>query len=149
MDDVEEFRWTGGPRHIEHIAHAMEKVSEGMSDFMGIWIDGELVAFGGIQYEKNPGYGHLTMLNVREDRQSQGIGTRLVHALEERIRSRGYKVELAVEQTNQRAKKLYERLGYVTVGTEHDSWEEDSPSGGVQIYETVVNLMRKVDGLGR
>jgi len=61
-----------------------------------------------------PGIGGL---NVREDRQSRGIGTALTLEAERRIVERGERrAALAVAVDNVRARDLYDRLGYSVVG---------------------------------
>ena len=57
---------------------------------------------------------------VARPRQSQGIGTSLVRAAEAFAGERGYRLaELGVEDSNPRARRLYERLGYQSIAR-HD-----------------------------
>jgi len=59
-----------------------------------------------------PGAGTLWQLTVHPALRSCGIGTILIRAAEQRIRARGLcRAELGVEELNQRARALYERLG--------------------------------------
>ncbi|WP_449657344.1 GNAT family N-acetyltransferase [Streptomyces millisiae] len=75
---------------------------------------------------------------------SCGLGGLLVRAAEARIRERGIgRAELSVEESNPRARALYERLGYVAYGSEPAGWDELAPDGTVRRYETVCTLMRK------
>ncbi|HEV3295721.1 MAG TPA: GNAT family N-acetyltransferase, partial [Streptosporangiaceae bacterium] len=68
----------------------------------------------------------------------------LIEAAEQRIRARGLRrAELAVEESNPRARALYQRLGYVAYGRAPDSWDEQAEDGSVVRYETVCTLMRK------
>ncbi len=61
--------------------------------------------------------GHLHRLYVDTGVHGGGIGTRLMAAVEDRARSEGLKqLWLTVWEENQRARRLYERLGYRTVG---------------------------------
>ena len=56
---------------------------------------------------------------VAREARGAGIGTRLMEGVFEEARARGYpSVRLDVIDTNWRARKLYERLGFVAVGTE-------------------------------
>lgn len=58
-------------------------------------------------------------LCVVPDARSQGIGTLLIEAICDEARSRGYRgVRLDVVDTNLRAKKLYQRLGFIAEGTD-------------------------------
>jgi ribosomal protein S18 acetylase RimI-like enzyme len=70
------------------------------------------VAIGGIDYATFAGAGEIMQLSVRPALQSCGIGTILILAAEQRIRARGLRrAELGVEESNPRARALYERLG--------------------------------------
>jgi ribosomal protein S18 acetylase RimI-like enzyme len=63
--------------------------------------------------EHLPGVPILTHLEVHPDHRGDGTGTRLIEAAERRLRRLGFdQVALAVEVTNERAARLYERLGY-------------------------------------
>ena len=86
----------------------------------------------------------MNQLSVLEAFRSCGVGTVLVHALEERIRARGLPfAELGVDDASPRAQRLYERLGYVVSGSETGSWDVDAPDGSVTRYETTITLRRK------
>lgn len=57
---------------------------------------------------------------VARDARGQGIGSRLVEAICDEARARGYaEVRLDVIDTNWRARALYERLGFSAAGIEH------------------------------
>ena len=76
--------------------------------------------------------------------QSCGIGTIFIHAAEQRILARGlHRAELGVEESNPRARALYDRLGYVAYGRAPDSWDEQAPDGTITRYETMCTHMRK------
>lgn len=88
------------------------------------------VAIGGVDYQVIPGAGNLWQLAVHPAPQSCGIGTVLIRAAEQRIRVRGLdRAELGVEESNPRARKLYERLGYAAHGREPDAWDVEGPDG--------------------
>lgn len=56
---------------------------------------------------------------VRREARGQGVGSRLVEAICDEGRARGYaEVRLDVIDTNWRARALYERLGFSVAGTE-------------------------------
>lgn len=56
---------------------------------------------------------------VQNDAQGKGVGSRLIAALCARARADGYgAIRLEVIDSNRRARKLYERMGFVATGTE-------------------------------
>ena len=64
--------------------------------------------------------GYLQTIGVRVEARGQGVGTALIRAAEERIFQRGPNVFICVSAFNTDARRLYERLGYETVGTLKD-----------------------------
>ena len=50
---------------------------------------------------------------------------------------------LGVEDSNTRARALYDRLGYRACGHEQDSWPEQDDQGNVVTYHAELTLMRK------
>jgi len=75
-----------------------------------LWID--------LQRRRAEGAGELWAVRVLPCLQGQGIATRLVAAAEQALRARGFRAAaLTVEIDNPRARRLYERLGYVLDGT--------------------------------
>ncbi|WP_327072778.1 GNAT family N-acetyltransferase [Kitasatospora purpeofusca] len=91
-----------------------------------------------------PGAGTLWQLGVHPALQSCGIGTLLVRSAEQRISARGLALaELGVEESNPRARALYERLGYRAFGSELESWDVEAEDGSLRRYETLCTLMRK------
>lgn len=102
------------------------------------------MAVGGIDYTVRPGVGTLWRLGVHPALQSCGIGTLLIRSAERRIGARGLtRAELAVAESNPRARALYERLGYRAFGRELGSWDVEAEDGTLQRYETMCTLMRK------
>jgi len=60
-----------------------------------------------------PGTPILNHLEIHTEHRGGGMGTKLIKAAERRLRMLGFdQVALAVEVTNQRAERLYARLGY-------------------------------------
>lgn len=60
--------------------------------------------------------GYIQTLCVAESARGQGVGTTLIQAGEQRIFKESPNVFICVSSFNVRAKRLYERLGYVEVG---------------------------------
>lgn len=72
--------------------------------------------------DRKPGTGELLMdgIVVRSDHRGRGIGSNLFAQLEQYCRSHDYKsIRLDVVDTNPDARRLYERLGFKAVKTEH------------------------------
>jgi ribosomal protein S18 acetylase RimI-like enzyme len=60
---------------------------------------------------------HLNLLAVQPGHQRQGVGRSLLEWLEASARTAGiFRVELELRETNDRARRFYERLGYTVVG---------------------------------
>jgi ribosomal protein S18 acetylase RimI-like enzyme len=58
-------------------------------------------------------HAHVEVLAVETEAQGQGVGRRLMDAAESWAKSRGYRrITLNVFTQNERARQLYERLGY-------------------------------------
>jgi ribosomal protein S18 acetylase RimI-like enzyme len=72
-------------------------------------------------YERSPTPGELLMdgIAVRHDFRGQGIGSQLLNMIYEFAASNGFDhVRLEVVDTNPRAQKLYERVGFQAVKSE-------------------------------
>jgi ribosomal protein S18 acetylase RimI-like enzyme len=143
--DLASCGWSGSALHLESIAKQLDRARLSEVDYLAICPPSNLpVAIGGIDYQVRDGAGLLWQLAVHPALRSCGIGTLLIQAAELRIRSRGLRrADLSVEESNPRARALYERLGYIAYGREPDGWDELGPDGSVRRYETVCTLMRK------
>jgi ribosomal protein S18 acetylase RimI-like enzyme len=143
--DLPSCAWSGSRTHLASIGQALERAKLGEVEYLAACPPSGLpVALGGIDYAKIPGAGTIWQLAVHGALQSCGIGTILIHAAEHRIRARGlHLAELGVEDSNPRARSLYERLGYRAYGREPDWWNQESPDGTISRYDTMVTLMRK------
>jgi ribosomal protein S18 acetylase RimI-like enzyme len=74
-----------------------------------------------------------------------GLATRLMEELEKRARRRGaHRVNLGVEIGNDRARRLYEHLGYEPIGESEASWEAEAQDGSRFLYTTRLMEMTKV-----
>ncbi len=143
--DLPACSWSGSALHLAGVSRALDRVARGEMDYLAACPPAGLpVAMGGIDYTVNPAAGTLSQLAVHAALQSCGIGTALIEAAEQRILARGRnQAELAVEESNPRARSLYERLGYTAYGRRPDAWNEQAGDGSVRRYETMCILMRK------
>lgn len=143
--DLPSCAWSGSATHLASVARALDRARRGEVEYLAACPpSGQPVALCGIDYAKAPGAGTLWQLAVHGALQSCGIGTILIRAAEQRIRARGlHRAELGVEDSNPRARALYDRLGYLACGREPDSWDEEAPDGSIVRYDTMLTLMRK------
>lgn len=144
-EDLPSCAWSGSGTHLASIGQALERAKLGEVEYLAACPPSGLpVALGGIDYAKIPCVGTIWQLAVHGALQSCGIGTILINAAEQRLRARGlHLAELGVEDSNPRARTLYERLGYRAYGREPDWWNQESPDGTIARYDTMVTLMRK------
>jgi ribosomal protein S18 acetylase RimI-like enzyme len=112
--DLEHFGAFGSDLHVEYcrgeLAHARKVILVAVSD------DDMPVGKIHIHLDHAEGTAWLEAAAVARPLQGQGIGTSLVNAAEALAAERGYRtVELGVEDSNPKARRLYERLGYRSV----------------------------------
>lgn len=89
-------------------------------------------------------HGVLSHLLVLAGFRDQGLGTLLMAAGERILRERGVEHSmLAVEKANNAAIRLYERLGYATVGEGIEVWNEPMPDGAIRPVEHPTWVMKK------
>jgi ribosomal protein S18 acetylase RimI-like enzyme len=145
IEDLSWCAWSGSVTHLASIAKALERARRGEVEYLAVCPPSGLpVALGGIDYAEHSSAGTLWQLVVHGALQSCGIGTILIRAAEQRILARGlYRAELGVEESNPRARALYDRLGYVAYGRAPECWDEQAPDGSIFRYETLCTLMRK------
>ena len=143
--DLPSCGWSGSALHLASVARELERARSGEVDYLAACPPSGLpVAVGGIDYAEHPGAGTLYQLSVHPALQSCGIGTLFIQAAEQRILARGlHRAELGVEESNPRARALYDRLGYVAYARALDSWDEQAPDGAITRYETMCTQMRK------
>lgn len=84
------------------------------------------VAYGRLFTDEDHGHGYVDeqtpeiAIAVHESERGRGIGTLLLHALAERAREAGLtRLSLSVDTDNP-ARRLYERLGYRTISIDDD-----------------------------
>lgn len=139
-EDLADLGWSGDAKHIEAVAKELERSKSGEVDYLvACGPSGLPIAKGCIDYAPDATAGTIMQLAVHPALQSQGLGTLLIKAAEQRIWERGLtRARMAVEVNNPRARRLYERLGYVAQGEEPMCW--DTSQGR---YETVCTIMIK------
>ena len=107
---------------------------------------GAPVCKGAIDYAEHPGAGTIVQVATLGGHESRGLATMLMAEAERRIAARGLPARLGVEPDNDRARRLYEHLGYVAVGTRDVGWEQEQPDGTIAWYATTIVEMEKALG---
>ncbi|MEV6394741.1 GNAT family N-acetyltransferase [Streptomyces sp. NPDC051907] len=144
--DLPACTWSGSTAHLMQVERELVRAAAGDVDYLAVCTRRAdvPVAIGGVDYRVTAGVGTLWQLAVLPAVQSCGLGAVLIRAAEDRIRSRGlHRAELAVEESNPRARTLYERLGYLAHGRRPDAWDVQAPDGSLLRYETMCTLMHK------
>lgn len=144
-DDLDAIGWSGSASHLRNVAGQLDRRDAGVVEYLVVRDeDGSPIAKGGIDYEEHPGAGATFQLATRSDLEGRGFATMLIAEAEQRIRARGLPMAcLSVEPDNDRARRLYEHLGYVAVGERQVGWEHELEDGSLGWYSTVVIDMEK------
>lgn len=83
-------------------------------------IEVEGTAVGRLRVVRDGTRIELAGIQLRPEVQSRGIGSRVIEDLKSEATRSGLPLELSVEHDNPRARALYERLGFVQIGTDDD-----------------------------
>lgn len=93
----------------------LERFQNKNIDYYVALLDGHTIGFVDLDFNNNS--PRILGLAVLEEFQDKGIGTRLLHRAEARVKEKGFeKVTLLVSEDNLRARKLYERDGFAEEG---------------------------------
>ena len=85
-------------------------------------------------------------LGVNSDLRSHGVGTQLIQACEDEARTRRFEqIGLGVALTNERAYRLYERLGYApsSISEYMDVWQYQASDGSIQTVRDPLQFLIK------
>jgi ribosomal protein S18 acetylase RimI-like enzyme len=125
----------------------LERQNEGRAYIAVAEVDGLPVGRVGLDFER-PTDGDVAYLweaHVESDWQGRGIGSALIEHLEAIGRERGYAaIDVAVVKTNDRARRLYDRLGYVVYGEGIDRWSFTEDGRTVNVVDRVWKLRKQL-----
>jgi ribosomal protein S18 acetylase RimI-like enzyme len=89
---------------------------------------------GTITLEKRPTAIFLALIEIHPDYQGRGLGSSLIRDVISDAYGRGLDVELNVLKANPRAKRLYERLGFMITEEQEERYIMTSPLPGPNSY---------------
>lgn len=149
--DKRALEWHGGPDlrgfyEAQWGAHSEGKVSALIADFNGFPIGQSAIHWHG--KPTHPQIPDIQSLRVFAAFRGLGIGSLLLEASEDLVRTRGYgQVSLAVGLENPKARRLYERLEYSTIGEPYnDIWFYTNTQGqSVRMEELVIDLVKTLN----
>jgi ribosomal protein S18 acetylase RimI-like enzyme len=145
--DLVHLGWSGSEAHLLSVAGELVRVPSGEVEYLAVRSpSARPVAKGGIDYAKVGGAAVVYQLATHPALQGHGIGGLLLSVIEERIRCKGLDTAaLGVEISNERARALYERLGYEACGRRTESWDAED-AGGLP-YRHVADLVLMLKSL--
>jgi GNAT superfamily N-acetyltransferase len=113
--DLERFGVFGSPQHVEYCREQYARGSGALTILIAV--DAADVPVGKLHLDfESQAVGRTALLiaaAVAPELRGRGIGTALMAEAEEFVCSRGFEaIVLGVEDSNPRARRLYERLGY-------------------------------------
>jgi ribosomal protein S18 acetylase RimI-like enzyme len=119
--DLERFDVFGTPQHVEYCREQYARGTSALTILVAV--DGNDLPVGKLHLDFETHLASRTALliaaGVAPEFRGHGIGTALMAAAEELVCSRGFEaIVLGVEDSNPRARRLYERLGYDAFATD-------------------------------
>ena len=139
-DDLDQIRWSGSATHVRNVARQLGRVASGEVVYLAVRApDGAPVAKAGVDFSAHPGAGTIWQLVTRAGLEGRGLARRLIGELERRILDRRLSLAwITVEPGNERARTMYERLGYELREERVASWEAEQEDGTVAVHHTVI-----------
>ncbi len=112
-----------------------EEMRSKRSFFYTAWVGGTLVGYAGFWLVLDE--GHITSLTVRRDYRGYGYGREQLMHLLSVGEERGVRTfTLEVRESNSRARKLYESVGFRAVGTRKGYYSSTREDAVVMLKET-------------
>ena len=144
-EDLSKLEWFGAYSHFRELYHRTWQDHQSGRRLMLV-ADLNGFPIGQVWLDVTPAeYAYLYALRVMEPFQGLGIGTRLIESAELLARSHNYRqVQLAVEKTNARARRLYERHGFRVFSQRVDIWSYTDHLGETHWVQEDVYGMRKI-----
>jgi len=138
-DDLPALEWDGEYTHFRRLyADTFSMVQQGyaimwIAELNGSGLIGQcFISLKGNRPELADGISraYLYGFRVRPNFRNQGIGTQMMKTIEADLKERGFtQVALNVGLDNQDARRFYNRLGYLIVGSEPGFWSYIDDNG--------------------
>ncbi len=119
--DLDHFGVFGAPVHVGYCREQFDRGPDAVAILVAV--DGDDLPIGKLHLDfvtrASRREAVLIAAAVKRELQSRGIGTALMGAAEELVCERGFHgIVLGVEDSNSRARRLYERLGYAAFASD-------------------------------
>ena len=122
-DDIDQLARALGPKHHEYFRSRLPRQLRGRGEILVAFRDAHPAGAVFVSWEAAdepavrrhlPGVPTIFHLHVAPAHRRKGVATSLIRHAEQRLRRRGHRrVLLGVDTSNQPARRLYQRLGYV------------------------------------
>jgi ribosomal protein S18 acetylase RimI-like enzyme len=119
--DLERFGAFGSEQHVEYCRQEFGRGADALTILVAVDENDEAVGKLHLDFETRAADREAVLIaaGVRPELRGRGIGTTLMHAADGLVCSRGLRaIVLGVEDSNTRARRLYERLGYEPFATD-------------------------------
>jgi ribosomal protein S18 acetylase RimI-like enzyme len=136
----------------EH-ARRLERQLAGEEIYLLAWFQGGLAGYGALLWQgctdpvvraAFPDCPEVYGLHVESGLRGRGIGTALVRVAEDRARRRGFqRIGISVDVDNNRAARLYERLGYHAAMTYRGAWHYLDDEGNEHVTDEPATFLLK------
>ncbi|HVV36333.1 MAG TPA: GNAT family N-acetyltransferase [Acidimicrobiales bacterium] len=144
VEDLDDIGWSGSPTRLRNVAEQLARMPSGDVEYFVLRADGTSIAKAGVDYTKERGAATIWQVATRFEFEGLGLATRLFEHAETRAQARGLsRLRLGVEVENDRARSLYEHLGFVPIGESIDEWEAETLDGAACLYRAICIEMAK------
>ncbi len=154
--DLPSLEWNGEYTHFRRLyADTFSMVQKGnaiiwIAEMSAAGLIGQcFVSLKGSRPELSDGAvrAYIYGFRVRPEYRNQGIGTRMMHTLEDDLRTRGFRqATLNVGQDNPAAKRFYDRLGYAVIGDDPGFWSYIDDRGKRRdMHEPAWRMLKDLD----